>query len=247
MRTVRVLAGVGLTGVLIAAPAAAASASPSVAASPSSPTGSRACSSLALGAVKAHVNEAVANRLLTIQLLTNALGARPHVSSAHRSTLSNLFTSDTQGLTATNSEVQADTTCATAVSQGRTVVTSFRVYLLLVPQTRLTAAADTGSWAAGELAAAEPKLQAGVAAITDPSAKAEAEAALADLTSQVTQAAGDFSGVGDTVLAMTPPEIPGSESTLDQARTQVTSGREALAKALKDAATIAPLLVNATT
>jgi hypothetical protein len=220
-----------------ALPAMAAGPTPSP-----SPTGTHTCSADALAYVQARVNEHVAQRQLTIRGLTSALANRPHVSAGHRSTLSGLFTSDASGLAAVDATVQADTTCKQAVTDGRTVVTDFRVYLLLVPQTHLVAASDTGAYGAGRLTAAEPTLQAGIDAITDPTKKAQAQAAYDDLVAQTTSATDDFAGVGDVVLALKPADIPGGESTLTAERSKVQGGRSALTAALKDAATIKGLL-----
>jgi hypothetical protein len=138
--------------------------------------------------------------------------------------------------------VHADTTCKQAVTDGRTVVTDYRVYMLLAPQLHLVAASDTGTYGAGRLAAVEPKLQAGIDAITDPTKKAQAQAAFDDLVAQTKTATDDFAGVGDVVLGLKPADMPAGQATLDTERAKVTSGRTALATALHDATTIRSLL-----
>jgi hypothetical protein len=200
------------------------------------------CSAASLAFVQARVGLAVSKREVTINQLTAALAKRSHVSDAHRSTLSGLFTSDATGLQTVNATVHADTTCKQAVTDGRTVVTNFRVYMLLAPQTHLVAASDTGTYGAGRLTAVEPKLQAGIDAISDPTKKAQAQAAFEDLVAQAKTATDDFAGVGDAVLALTPATMPAGQSTLDVERAKVTSGRTAVTAAVQDAKTIASLL-----
>jgi hypothetical protein len=254
MRATR-LAASAVTGASAVLLVAAASAAPAFAASPapSAPSGSSVraaassgaaatCSADQLAYIKARVDLHVAQRQLTIRQLTSALAARTHVTDPHRATLTGLFTSDASGLAATDAKVQADTTCKQALSDGRTVVTSYRVYMLLAPQEHLVAASDTGTYGAGKLTAAEPKLQAGIAAITDPTKKAEAQAAYADLVAQTTSASDDFAGVGDSMLALVPADMPAAQSTVTAERSKVQAGRAALTLALKDAKTIATLL-----
>jgi hypothetical protein len=243
MKATRIAAAAvtGATALVLASALPALAASPSAA--PGAPTRSPAsCSADQLAYVKAHVDLAVARRQLTIRQLTSVLAARTHVTDAHRATLSALFTSDAAGLAATDATVQADTTCKQAGTDGRTVVTSYRVYLLLAPQTHLVAASDTGAFGAGKLAAVEPKLQAGIAAIADPAKKAQAQAAYDDLVAQTTSATDDFAGVGDAVLALVPADIPAQQSVVTAEQSKVQAGRAALTLALKDAKTIQSLL-----
>jgi len=200
------------------------------------------CSAAALSYVQARVGLAVSKRELTIGQLTGALSQRTHVTDAHRATLTGLFTTDAAGLQAVNATVHSDTTCKQAVTDGRTVVTNYRVYMLLVPQAHLVAASDTGTYGAGRLTAVEPKLQKGIDAIADPTKKAQAQAAFDDLVAQAKTATDDFADVADTTLALTPAEMPAAQSTVDVERAKVTSGHTALATALQDAKTIQSLL-----
>jgi len=206
------------------------------------PAATATCSAAALSYVQARVGLAVSKRELTIGQLTSALTQRPHVTNAHRATLTGLFTSDAAGLQAVNAAVHSDTTCKQAVTDGRTVVTSYRVYMLLVPQTHLVAASDTGTYGASRLTAVEPKLQTAIDAIADPTTKAHAQAAFDDLVAQAKTATDDFADVADTMLALTPAGMPAAQSTVDAQRAKVTSGRTALTTALQDAKTIQSLL-----
>ena len=244
------LAGTGLVLVAgVAAPAFAdatptPSGTPST--SPSSGTGAaaKACSPDRLAKIKARVDTAVSKREATIDSLTKALAARKHVSDGHRATLSATYTSDAPGLRAVNATVQADTTCAKAVTDGRTVVTDYRIYLLLAPQTHLVAAADSGTYAAGRLAATEQKAQDAIDKLTDAGKKAAAQTALDDMTAQLSATTAALSGVADGVLALKPADIPAQQATIDGYRAKVATAHTDLAKALADAKTLKSLLGN---
>ena len=187
---------------------------------------------------------AVSKREATIDSLTKALAARKHVSDGHRATLSATYTSDAPGLRAVNATVQADTTCAKAVTDGRTVVTDYRIYLLLAPQTHLVAAADSGTYAAGRLAATEQKAQDAIDTLTDAGKKAAAQTALDDMTAQLSATTAALSGVADGVLALKPADIPAQQATIDGYRAKVATAHTDLAKALADAKTLKSLLGN---
>lgn len=240
MKLNRTLAGAtaGAAVLVLGAAGTAMAATPATVAASAPAT----CSPSALAYVQARVDLAVAHRELTITDLTADLARRSHVTDIHRSTLSAVFVGDAAGLRTVDATVHADTTCKQAVTDGRTVVSDYRVYMLVVPATHLVAGSDTGTYAAGRLTVAEPRLQAGIAAITDPTKKAQAQSAYDDLVAQTTSATDDFSGVGDVVLGLKPADMPAAAATLATERAKVASGRAALATALKDAATIAALL-----
>jgi hypothetical protein len=234
------VAGTGLALVAGAVPAYADTA-PSPA--PSGATGTvRTCSADRLSYVQSRVDAAVKKRLVTIDRLTSALAARTHVTDTHRATLTATYSADSGGLKAVDAKVQADTTCGQAVTDGRTVVTDYRVYLLLVPQTHLVAASDTGTYAAGQLAAAEPKVQAAIDALTDPQEEATAQAKLDDMTARVQAATSALGGVDDGMLALKPADIPSQLATIDGYRAKVASAHEDLRRALADAKALRALL-----
>ena len=121
-------------------------------------------------------------------------------------------------------------------------MTDYRVYLLLVPQTHLVAATDTGTYAAGQLSAAEPKVQTAIDALTDPQEKASAQAKLDDMTAKVDAATTAMSGVADAMLALKPADIPAQLATIDGYRAKVASARQDLRQAIADAKALKALL-----
>lgn len=204
--------------------------------------GTRECAQVRLDAIKRWSTLAVTRRHATIAVLSGRIAVRPHVTPAHRNTLVGRFGSDGSGLDGVNQSVQAATTCAAAHAEATHVVTDFRVYLLLVPQTHLTVAADTGAYGASRLAAAEPKAAAAIALLPAGEKRTAAQAAYDDLVAQVRAAQSDFGGVGDTVLALAPAQYPGFTTSLDSARAHVGAGVAALGKAVADAERLATLL-----
>ena len=163
------------------------------------------------------------------------------MSDAHRATLSSTYTSDTSGLTAVDAKVQADTTCGQAVADGRTVVTDYRVYLLLVPQTHLVAASDTGTYAAGP--AVRRRAQG-----PGRDRRADRPAGEGDRAGQArrhdraawTPPRAHCSGVADAMLALKPADIPAQLATIDGYRAKVASAHPDLRQAIADAKALKP-------
>ncbi len=205
-------------------------------------TTTKICQPSALAAVKAHSAASVSRRDATLDELSAKLGARPAVTAAHRATLNALYASDKAGLDGVNAKVQGDTTCKSAHDDAQAIVADYRVYLLVVPQSRLTLGADTGTAGAKALAATEPALQKAIALLPDGPNKDRAMTLYADMAAQVDAAENSFDGVAATVLALTPAGYPANAGTLQTEKSQVASGGHSLAKAASDAEQLATLL-----
>ena len=228
--------GTGLAAGLAPAPAFAVTTTPAT----TSPT--KPCQPASLAAIKAHSAAAVAHRGSTLDALSTKLAARPAVTSSHRTALSALYASDKAGLDAVNAKVQGDSTCKVAHADAQAIVADYRVYLLVVPQSGLTLAADAGTSGASALAGAEPALHKAITLMPAGPSKDQAQALYADLADQVSAAQSNFAGVGDTVLALTPSGYPGNAGTLAAQTAKVTAGGKALGKAASDASQLATLL-----
>jgi len=205
-------------------------------------TATKPCQPAALAAIKAHSAAAVAHRESTLDTLSTKLAARPAVTSGHRAVLTALYASDKAGLATVNAQVQSDATCKTAHADAQAIVAEYRVYLLVVPQSGLTLAADAGTSGASALAAAEPALHKAIAVVPAGTSKDQAQALYADLVDQVAAAQTNFAGVGDTVLALTPSGYPGNAGTLAAETAKVTAAGKALGQAVSDARQLANLL-----
>ena len=237
VRTSAVLMSAGL--VLAAAPAAGA-----LAATGSAPSvrQSIACGTNVLAGMKRAVNGAAARRAATLSTLTTRLATRPHLTANHRATLTALYSADSAGISGVNRQVQSDGTCDAIESDAQAIVTDYRVYALVVPQSGLTLAADAGAFGAGSLAATEPALRLAIKVLPAGSSKDQAQSLYDAMAASVSAAQADFDGVGDRVLALMPSDYPGNASELKSETSKVAAGTKALAAAVSDAQQLAALL-----
>jgi hypothetical protein len=198
-----------------------------------------ACTAGELSTAQTFVDAAITRRDAALSRMTSALGRATHVTSAHREALGSLFQQDTTGLAQVQTKVNADTTCAAVRADAPAIVHDYYVFALVVPQAGLTVAGDAGTAGAKALMSAEPAVKAAIALMPAGSAKTSAQATYADLVAKVASAAGDFSGVGDAVLALTPATYPTHTGVLKAQSTRVATGGIALRGALVDAQTLA--------
>ena len=193
-------------------------------------------------AARTWTDRAVAKRLVRLEALAAAVDKAASVTPAHRAQLEARYAADRAGLTAVRREVRHDSTCAEATRDARKVVTRFRVYVLLTPQTGLTVRGDHGAAKADAYEALEPGYADAVAELPPGPARSAAEAALAELAADTSAAQGAFDGVADSVLALRPHDYPAQAGVLVSAAVHVGEGHAALLSAAVDRATLDALL-----
>ena len=228
--------------ILAAAPATGALAATGSSTSIASVRQTVSCSTNVLSGLKRAVNGAAARRAATLSSLTTKLATRPHLTADHWATLTALYSADRAGISGVNSRVQSDGTCDAIESDAQAVVTDYRVYALLVPQSGLTLAADAGTSGAGSLAATEPTLRLAIKVMRAGSTKDQAQSLYDAIAASVSAAQADFGGVGDRVLALLPSDYPGNASELKSETSKVAAGTKALAAAVSAAKQLAALL-----
>ena len=223
-------AAVAAAAAVVVAVLPAASARAAGPSSAPSPSGSAARTAACVAHVQVQSAGQVARRMTTLSDLTSQVNAAVGLTDAHRQLLLGTISSDTTGLTSLGATIAgrpAGTTCATAVSDAHQIASSFRVYLLLVPQAHITMAADRGLTAASALSGVEATLASAIdaeaAAGKDVTALREQDAIL---VAQAKVATTDFTGLGDAALAVTPASFNADPSTF---ATMVTTGRAGIA------------------
>jgi hypothetical protein len=186
--------------------------------------------------LKARAKAAVDRRETELTRLRGQVSASKRLTPGHRSTLLQQISSASSGLLSVDAKVQADTDLTTARADAQTIVTGFRVFVLVEPRTHLVIAADIETSAANRLATVADKLE---SAIATAQAKGKdvtaAKAAVADLRTQISTALGKAATAASSVIGLTAAGYPANQPTLTAARDSVQSSRAALKAAVTDA------------
>jgi len=178
--------------------------------------------------IRANADSAIQRRLATLSALARDVDGDQALSAANQAPLDQLISQDTNGLTALKARIDTDTTYAALVSDARSIVTAYRVYVLVVPQVHLAAAADTIVDVSAKLTTIESHLQSVVSSRPNlPDLLADAEARTAAARTTALPVPGE-------VLALTPSGYPGTQTTLHQARSSVATARDDLTTARRD-------------
>jgi hypothetical protein len=133
------------------------------------------------------------------------LDRKKHLTDAHESTLSALIDADRTGLTALRAKVAGETTVDAVKADATSMINDYRIFILVAPKLRLTAAADREAAAIDRLQKVHDKLAAIVAkAKTAGRATGPAEAALATMQGSIDKASAGLDGQVDALLALQP-------------------------------------------
>jgi hypothetical protein len=175
--------------------------------------------------LKAAGDTAITARLAVLQQLSGEVNGAKHLSAGDVSTLLGQISADTSGLTQLKTTIDAETNGANLVTELKSIVTSYRVYVEMVPKVHLVRAADWVVDVTTTITNVEPKLQAAISAKGNPSA---AVAAYSDLVTKVSAAEGLASGLTGQLEGLTPAEYP------SPAQTTLHGDRQALGTAAND-------------
>ena len=236
------LASLAIGGLLVigsAAPTFAAQPSP-LAPEVTAGSGAGACSAQRTAAKDnsaAHLQALgdceINRRLVTITTLQDHVSNPNGLTDGDRSTLQGLLTADTTGLTALKSKIDGEDDVTTLRADIGTIVTDYRIYLLMVPMTAEVISADNEAAAVGRLTTVAGKLQDRIDAASGDTSQAQTD--LDNMTASLGQVnTSTLAGISAQLLALTPtgynggtagPVLKADHTTLQGFRTSLNAAR----------------------
>lgn len=191
-------------------------------------------------------------RLATLAALDTRVGGSATITVEHKVQLREAnglnpasFAAETAGLAELRGQIVAETDLSKLKAEIGQIAPDFRVYLLVVPKTRLVGAADAAGAAVGRLTTVSSRLQAAIdkakAGGRDVTA---AQAALDDLKAKTDQASGLVAPLAATLMPLSPSDwnSGAAKPALTAARTAIQQARGLLKAARADAAQVVSLL-----
>ena len=223
--TVRRLARRGVAAAVVVGSAVAMVSG--VASADTSSTSSPLCSASTLDQAKALVGSELSARISQLNLLVGRVNEAAHLTAGDRSALSATLTqTELPGIEGLQSKVPGDTTCAEVRQDAHTMVFSYRVYVVMTPETDLVIATDTANALDTKLASWETPIGNHIdAAKSRGKDVTDAQAAFSDYQAQVSAVQSLLDGQSATLLALTPAGYPGNTTTIRQARTNLHTAR----------------------
>jgi hypothetical protein len=195
--------------------------------------------------VKTRVTAAIDRRLTTLDSLTSRTSQAGGVTDADRQTLLSQLSAEKNGLTGLKAHVASDTDCPTLRADAKSVVETYRVYLVMAPKVHLVIVADsiTKITNSDKVADAEAKLQAGIdKKKNEGKDMTQAQADLNDMKAKIASARAAVASVSSSVINLQPTDYPGSRPTIVAGRDSVRAGRADLRSARADARAVIAIL-----
>ncbi len=177
-------------------------------------------------------------RLDTITKLTSKVTNNAALTDGDRSALLAQLSDDTTGLTALRAKIDAETDATALRADIKSIVTDYRIYLLVVPKVAEVIAADTELAAVNRFGTVDTKLQARIdAAKAAGKDVTTAQADLDAMNGDVAQVGPLVQGIPAAVLPLTPAQYNAgtAKPILVSSRTSLQSGRSLLRNARADA------------
>jgi hypothetical protein len=180
----------------------------------------------ALTEIKANAASAISLRLSALTTAISAVNNNVWLTSSDKSTLLNTLDGDQSNLTALAPKIQADTTIPQARTDAQSIVLTYRVFALAIPQVRLSAATDDIiGGALVRLGDAKNRLSGLLSGVDSSKDTPAVQALMSDLANRIQTVTTATSGLSASILALTPAEYDANYTLLSAPRqTLVTSG-----------------------
>jgi hypothetical protein len=190
---------------------------------------------------KSRADQEIKRRIDALNALATRVSAMKHVSDADKSSLTASIQSQIATLTALQAKIDADTDIATLKADIQSITKSYRIFLLILPKARITAAGDRIADVAATLTTLAGKLQARISATTgDTSALT---ASLSDMNAKITDATAQASASITEVAPLVPDNgdtgvTASNAAALKDARSKIEAAIKDLVTARQDAGSI---------
>lgn len=202
----------------------------SAAAPTTTPAGGSGSVPATLAGIKAKATTEITDRVNALNAAIGKVNAAKGLGSSQGALASHLG-ADISPLQQLNQTIQGDGTVQQAAHDFGTIFSDYRVYALVLPATRIAAAADDATTTAiPHFTAVAAKAQAHVT----PTNQAVLQPLIDDLNSQIGAATTATNGLAAAVLADTPAQWNGNHGLLDTAKSSERTAAVALKKARSD-------------
>jgi hypothetical protein len=206
---------------------------------PVAPIVAKADLSAHLASLKNHGSTEISRRLSSLQASIASLNATTKLSASDKAILTGQLQSELSSLGALNTKLSADGSLPDARTDVQSVFANYRVYALMLPKTRLVAAADALSSLGDKFNTLAHSLQDKInSAKTSGTDVASSQAALTDLEAKLDDARTKYTGLATTLAALQPSDYNADRTVLTGYRDDLFTARADFTAARADVTTV---------
>ena len=190
-------------------------------------------------------NQEISRRVSALQALANRVTAMAKLSSDQKQGLSSTIQSQIQAMQSLQSQIQTDAGNLTALKADvQSIAKTYRIYMLVIPQGAIEAAADRAMDVASTLQTLAAKLQTRIAGLPASSANlTDVQNALMDMNAKISDANVQAQAAVSEVSGLKPDngdqaQMQTNTAALKDARSKIQAVQKDLVAARQDAGTI---------
>ncbi len=181
----------------------------------------------------------ITRRITSLTNLVNRINSIPRLTPTQKANFASQIQNEITSLTTLKAKIDADTDLQTLRTDVQSIVQSYRVYALYMPQIEIVMAADRMLDLNSVFGTLEAKLQTRITqAQTAGNNVSALQTTYTDLVAKLNDATTQTQNAINAVIALTPQGYPGNKTTLMSARTMLKTARQDIEAAYKDARTI---------
>ncbi len=185
--------------------------------------------------LKSRAIREIDRRIASLNKLLDRLNEIKKLSPDQRTSIKTQVESQITSLESLKGKIQQDTDLQTLITDVKSIVTSYRIYLLFIPKTHILAAADRITATADKIGTFSAKLQTRIDEAKSKGNDVSAlQALLVDIQAKTADAKVQAQNAVNAVTPLTPEGYPGNKPTLQSARTMLQTGRKDLITARED-------------
>jgi hypothetical protein len=194
-----------------------------------------------LAGIKAKATTDITDRVNDLNSAIGKVNGATGLGSS-QGTLDAYLGTDISPLQQLNQTIQGDSTVSQAAQDFSTIFADYRVYVLVLPASRIAAGADHATTTAIPALSADASKAQG---LVNPQNQAQLEPLIDDLNAQISTASNATNGLAATVLAFTPAQWNADHDLLATATSSEQTADGALQKGRADVQQIRQLLKGA--
>lgn len=185
--------------------------------------------------LKNRASNEITRRITTLTHVISKISAIKRLTESQKNSLTSDIQAEIESLKLLNTKIQADTDIETLRTDVKSIVTSYRIYLLYLPQTQIIIAADALLKTSDTITQLVAKLQTRITEDKNAGKDTSSlEKILADMQTKIEDAKTQANNAINTVSQLKPTDYPGNKPSLQEARTMLHTGLKDLQTVRQD-------------
>lgn len=184
--------------------------------------------------LKQRANAEIERRITSLNKLIEKINALKKLSDTQKATFISQIQEEITSLTNLKVKINADSDLATLKTDVKSIVQSYRIYLLFIPKINVLVAADSLDALADKMSSLAAKLELRINTSGDVDVT-KLKTTLEDMKAKIADSKVQAQKARDAVISLTPEGYPGNKGILQQGREYIVAGKKDIRDARQDA------------